>query len=287
MRPGRPPMNQPPVDAPPSEPLGVAAPSSDQLAQWMGALASPTRLRMLRLLQRPHYLEEVAGHVSLTRQAARKHLDQLVAVGLLERRSGVRPSGAVTEYVLLPEQLFRVLDDFEGFCAVRQGGPADYFKQTVSDGGAKARMPAAGSAAAAAARAPRSPRRPGDEAALILMRGLGHGKRVALAGGPGHAWCIGRDERCDLVLDYDPYISQRHADIQRAGPTRRDAPPPHRPAGEPGDHFTLHDLASTNGTRVNWKPVPPGQRVPLAHGDVISLGRSVLLFWNRPPQPPD
>jgi hypothetical protein len=59
---------------------------------------------------------------------------------------------------------------------------------------------------------------------------------------------------------HDPGASRRHA----------------RFVLEPDGAIALQDLASTNGTEVNGKAVPPGTRRRLADGDRVTLGR-----WTR------
>lgn len=71
---------------------------------------------------------------------------------------------------------------------------------------------------------------------------------------------IGREEGNAVQLN-DERISRYHVKIQ-----------------EDGDRLILTDLASTNGTRVNGEDV---QLRVLRYGDVIMLGRSVLLYGTR------
>src|SRR5687768_14152462 len=71
---------------------------------------------------------------------------------------------------------------------------------------------------------------------------------------------IGREEGNTVQLN-DERISRYHIKIQ-----------------EDGDHTILTDLASTNGTRVNGEDV---QLRVLRFGDVVTLGRSVLLYGTR------
>lgn len=71
---------------------------------------------------------------------------------------------------------------------------------------------------------------------------------------------IGREEGNTVQLN-DERISRYHIKIQ-----------------EDGDRLILTDLASTNGTRVNGEDV---QLRVLRYGDVIMLGRSVLLYGTR------
>jgi hypothetical protein len=75
---------------------------------------------------------------------------------------------------------------------------------------------------------------------------------------PPRGATIGRSRDCDIVLD-DSSISRRHAEI--------------RPAGE---GWTVADLGSTNGVRLNGRPVE-GSR-PLQAGDRVELGSTEIVF---------
>jgi pSer/pThr/pTyr-binding forkhead associated (FHA) protein len=85
---------------------------------------------------------------------------------------------------------------------------------------------------------------------------LAEGKRMPV--GPGGA-VIGRSRECDIVLS-DSNVSRRHAEI--------------RPAG--GDGWTITDLGSTNGVKVNGRRIQGPQS--LKRGDVIELGTSRATF---------
>ncbi len=89
------------------------------------------------------------------------------------------------------------------------------------------------------------------ETAVLLM----DGRRLVV--GPGGA-TLGRSRQSDLVLS-DPNVSRRHAEI--------------RPRG---GSWVLTDLGSTNGSRVNGRPVQ-GSEV-IRPGDEIELGATVLKF---------
>lgn len=90
--------------------------------------------------------------------------------------------------------------------------------------------------------------------ALLLL----DGRRVLVA--PGGA-LLGRSRECDVVLD-DAGVSRRHAQI------RSDA-----------EGWTIEDLRSTNGVRVNDGPVNGAQR--LRAGDRIGLGSTEMVFELR------
>jgi len=45
--------------------------------------------------------------------------------------------------------------------------------------------------------------------------------------------------------------------------------------------YLVHDLKSTNGTRVNGKELGPDSRVELHHGDTVQFGDVKLIFiWD-------
>jgi len=84
---------------------------------------------------------------------------------------------------------------------------------------------------------------------------VAEGKRMPV--GPGGA-VIGRSRECDIVLS-DSNVSRRHAEI--------------RPAG--GDSWTITDLGSTNGVKVNGRPV---SSAPLQSGDAVVVGTVDVRF---------
>jgi hypothetical protein len=81
------------------------------------------------------------------------------------------------------------------------------------------------------------------------------GRRLPI---PPRGATIGRSRECDVVLD-DAGISRRHAEI--------------RPGAE---GWTVTDLGSTNGLRVNGRAVR-GARL-LAPGDRVELGSTEIVF---------
>jgi hypothetical protein len=102
---------------------------------------------------------------------------------------------------------------------------------------------------AAQARAERASTR-----ALLVIGG-----RRLLVPPPGAV--IGRSRECDIVLE-DSGVSRRHAEIR---PTR--------------DGWTIADLHSTNGVRVNGRALRGAQE--LALGDRIELGSTEVVFELR------
>ena len=90
-------------------------------------------------------------------------------------------------------------------------------------------------------------------------------------GGTGIRYTIGRDSRCDLLIEHTS-VSRWHARLERA-------------AGR----WVLTDLGSTNGTRLNgWRVHHP---VPVQPGDQVSFGSARFVVrtdrqdgtWAAPP----
>ncbi|MDX6640480.1 MAG: hypothetical protein QOF12_1491 [Solirubrobacteraceae bacterium] len=87
---------------------------------------------------------------------------------------------------------------------------------------------------------------------------VAEGKRHAIA--PGGA-TIGRSRECDIVLG-DSNVSRKHAEL-RPGPQGA---------------WTITDLGSTNGVRVNGRALRSGQAQPLQAGDHLAVGTVDATF---------
>ena len=83
---------------------------------------------------------------------------------------------------------------------------------------------------------------------------VGDGRRSVVS---GDQLVIGRSRDCDLVID-DPNISRRHAEVRRSG-----------------EGWTVADLGSTNGVKVNGRRVESAALTP---GDELTLGVIKLKF---------
>lgn len=216
----------------------------EHLATALKALAHPKRLRLLRFVTEPRSLEEIAGELKVARQSAQEHLDQLVEMGLVEPRRGRGGHGPVTQYVVAVARLFDVYDRL----GTRLGVLAEELDEEVHVQLTTTALPARAPAAAA----PDAPR-------LVIVHGMRVGQTVPLVGtGP---WLVGRDPSAALCLDYDPYVSHRHAEVRR---------------GARG--FELADALSSNGVFVDWARVPRGGALPIANGSLVRAGKSLVLF---------
>lgn len=222
---------------------------ADALASAMRSLSNAKRLRLLRFLVEPHYLEDIARDLGVARQSAQEHVDQLLAQGLIEATRGRGDHGPVTAYVTNLPRLFDIYDQLG-----HQLGLVDRDMSERIHANART-APLEGASVARAA---------GDTPRVTIVHGIRIGQTVLLEGeGP---WLIGRDPHALLCLDYDHYVSHRHAEIRR---TR--------------GGFELADLYSSNGTWLDWRAIPRGGTSQLVNGGLLRVGKSLVLFRTTPP----
>jgi DNA-binding transcriptional ArsR family regulator len=240
--------------------VGEASDGATDLAAmsaYLRALAEPNRLELLRKLQVPRALEEIELHPTrrdrarrpdrpLSRQGVERHVRALQGMGLVQARRAERDGREVQEYVVNHARLFVVVDELRRLSLLRALGAAA--ADTVARDEVLELAPAL----------PPGP-------ALVLVWGANEGAVYPLRGaGP---WPVGREKGLAVSLPHDPFTSKRNAVLRRAA-----------------SGFAVESLPSTrNGTRVNWVPVPEGQRVPIAPGDTLGVGRSLLLFRGSGP----
>lgn len=214
----------------------------DGLAGYLKVLGNPKRLKLLQFLVKPHYLEEIASELKMARQTAQEHVQQLLDIGVVQRVRGRRDSGPVTEYVVVPQRLFRIHEEF---------AKLGVLEPELED--QPMRPPTSPMVTGAAA--PKEQ----DLPRLTIVHGMRIGQTMALTGqGP---WLVGREPTAAVVLDYDPFVSARHAEVRRSG------------AG-----FEVADLYSSNGTWVDWKRLARGSAQRVDNGAVVRVGKTILLF---------
>ncbi len=231
----------PHADALPARPV-----DADEIARALRPLASATRVGLLHFLTRPHYLEEIATHLGMSRQATQRHTDLLVEGGLIRRQPGVRDTGPVVDYVVSPQRLFALSEEFAKLAVLRPHGAIAARATEATDDPATVATPVG--------------------PALVLVHGVRLLRSWLLAPGDG-PWTIGRATTAYASLDYDPFVSQVHAEVRRE-------------AGR----IAIADAGSSNGTYVNGARVPDEGSTSLVPGDVIGVGKSLLVYRSGPQQ---
>lgn len=218
--------------------------ADDVLTTYLKAISHPKRLRILRLLAQPHTMEEIASELGVARQTAQDHVQQLYDAGLVVRMEGEGTTKPAFDYVVMPQRMFNLYEMIGELSEIKpdvdERAEVRYATESFREG---------------ATRGPADP----DLPRLSIVHGLRIGQTLTLAGeGP---WLLGRDPSSAIPLEYDPFASNRHAEIQRA------------PGG-----FTLTDLHSRNGTSLDWRTVAKGSTVKLENGSLVRIGKTLMLF---------
>ncbi len=230
-----------------------------EVAEILAALAYAPRLELMEILRIPRSIPDISlkplrasaasanPDRSVSRQTVAAHLAKLVSADLVREEREPGASRRHVKFVANAPRLYEVLDDLRRIC-VRTLSPvlAADETRTVSD--------------APTARHASGPR-------LVLVRGVNEGqvfplKETAREDG---TWKIGRRRGLQVALDFDRYVSTTHAIIQRE-------------AGPHGGHRISDAPESKNGTFVNWARLGEGEQHNLRSGDVISVGRTMLVF---------
>jgi len=86
-------------------------------------------------------------------------------------------------------------------------------------------------------------------------------------------YTIGRASEGQTVL---PDVDLAPFQAYEAGVSRL-----HALLGTQGNHLTIQDLGSSNGTRLNGQKIPPHAERSLANGDILTLGKLKLQILVR------
>lgn len=229
----------------------------DALEQHLRVLGYANRLELLHLLQWPKTVDEIELRPSasqagenpdrkISRQAVQNHLNRLAEAGLVQvgttRRKGGRE---VQEYRIDHAQLFAVLEELRKLSVYDGPGPVDPFETGELDVGSSSLWE--------------------EGPKLVLVHGVGEGRVFPLRDkeiDSPRGWVVGRAPSAHVALPYDPFISTENSEILRTK-----------------EGYRLLDLRTAkNGTLLNWRRLPIGGETPLKGGDVIGVGRSLLVF---------
>lgn len=233
--------------------LGLPVPDPDhpdvRLAHALAALATPTRIALMRALRTPRILAEIevkshepGSQRNLARQTVRQHLDVLLDAHMVSAHETERSRGETHEFVLNHQAVYALSEDLRALARLRPLVEPSMETAAANVGGAPAM------------------RRP----CLVLVKGLDEGTSFDLRPENGrHEWTIGRRRGAEVSLDFDPFVSSENSRI----------------AWIDGAHYLENVPGSRNGTMHNFRPVEDGRRQRLQQGDVVGVGRSLLVYW--------
>ncbi len=85
----------------------------------------------------------------------------------------------------------------------------------------------------------------------------------------------------DITLKTTEGVDLTRFEAHKSGVSRR-----HCLLRRQGDHLTVTDLGSTNGTFLNGERLEPGREYVVANGDHLSLGTLLIAIFFRAPARP-
>ncbi len=225
----------------------------ERLSVALASLANPARISILRKLCTPRFLKDLEVYVPsrdepdhqrlLARQTVKEHLDRLVKEEIVVARTKKGDYGVATEYVVNQQRLYHLTEEFRSLARLRPPVHLNAETASVMVGRQTSKI---------------------QGPCLVLVKGVDEGRVFSLTGrDENKEWVVGRNTDTDIVLDYDPFVSSKNSMLRSK---RRG--------------WTVEDLSeSRNGTAVNFDLIPKGQPVALQHGDILGIGRSLLLFY--------
>ncbi len=231
-------------------------PSLDRLAEHLRVLGNPNRLKLLYELRRPQSVsdlelapEKVAEGENpdrpISHQAVRGHLAKLDSIGVIATERRERDGHILDEYVLDHQRLFAIVEELRSLGELKAEKAAPTGETIVA--GREASTPSLS-----------GPR-------LMVVRGQREGRIFPLEDetlSADRGWVIGRKRGLAVSLDYDPFVSEENSEVLMNG-----------------NGFEIVDMeASQNGTFVNYEKLPSGGSKQIDNGDVISVGRTSLVF---------
>ena len=232
-----------------------------ELSEYLEVLSNPVRLKILKVIEKePREISEIASRIETSYANTKKHIDQLVAIGLVKKEAGfgretVKGIHPVWKFSLIEGGLETLIRNIGVFSSINI--PMGYGDIQSKIGPLKqAILTESG----------------GTFPALHLMEGTAAGKTFLI-----------RKDRIALGrIDPDFPAAAKEWDIalpvEYAAVTRISKP--HAIIYHAGDEWFIEDRGSSSGTYINSGHIAPMARTSLKNGDVIDLaiGESSARF---------
>jgi DNA-binding transcriptional ArsR family regulator len=223
-----------------------------ELSEYLDVLSNPARLKILKVIEKePKEISEIASRINTSYANTKKHIDQLVHIGLVKKEAGF---GRETAKGIHPVWKFSVA---EGSLAllIKNMGVFSRINVPMGYGEIQGRLESVRAAVLKEAGK--------DYPALHLMEGSGAGQtfllrkdRVLIGRVDPDAPSLSGDGDIVLPVEYGAVtrITKPHAIISRTGTT-----------------WQIEDRGSSGGTYVNTGLIAPMHKTILKTGDVIDL----------------
>lgn len=232
-----------------------------ELSEYLEVLSNPVRLKILKVIEKePREISEIASRIDTSYANTKKHIDQLVVIGLVKKEAGF---GRETVKGIHPVWKFSLVDG--GLeTLIRNIGVFSSINIPMGYGDLQARM---------------EPLRK----ALLEQSGQQFPALHLVEGGTaGKTYLLKRDRINIGRIDPDFPAAAKEGDIalpvEYASVTRISKP--HAILFKTAEGWFIEDRGSSSGTYVNAEHIAPMTRTPLKNGEVIDLaiGESSARF---------
>jgi len=232
-----------------------------ELSEYLEVLSNPTRLKILKVIEKdPREISEISSRIDTSYANTKKHIDQLVAIGLVKKEAGF---GRETVKGIHPVWKFSLVDGGLEML-IKNIGVFSRINIPMGYGDIQARLEPVRKALLEGSGL--------EFPALHLVEGNAAGKTYLL-----------KKERISIGrIDPDFPSHAKEGDIvlpvEYAAVTR--ITKPHAFLIRSGNEWFVEDRGSSSGTYVNAALITPMHKTPLKNGDVIdfAIGESSARF---------
>jgi DNA-binding transcriptional ArsR family regulator len=223
-----------------------------ELSEYLDVLSNPARLKILKVIEKePKEISEISSRINTSYANTKKHLDQLVHIGLVKKEAGF---GRETAKGIHPVWKFSVAEGSLELL-IKNMGVFSRINVPMGYGEIQGRLESVRAAVLKEAGK--------DYPALHLVEGTGAGKTFLL-----------KKDRV-LIGRFDPDAPSRSGDADILLPVEYSAvtriTKPHAVISRTGTSWQIEDRGSSGGTYVNTGLIAPMHKTSLKTGDVIDL----------------
>lgn len=223
-----------------------------ELSEYLEVLSNPVRLKILKVIEKePKEISEISSRIDTSYANTKKHIDQLVHIGLVRKEAGFGRETAkgihpVWKFSLAEGGLTMLIKNLGVFSRINI--PLGYAEiQGTLESVRAAVLKEAGS----------------DVPALHLVEGKGAGRTFLL-----------KNDRVQIGR-FDPDAPSKPGEGDIALPVEYVAvtriTKPHAIVMRAGTGWQIEDRGSSGGTYLNAVLITPMHRTPLKNGDIIDL----------------
>jgi len=223
-----------------------------ELSEYLEVLSNPVRLKILKVIEKePKEISEIASRIDTSYANTKKHIDQLVQIGLVRKEAGfgretVKGIHPVWKFSLAEGGLTMLIKNLGVFSRINI--PMGYGEiQKTLESVRAAVLKEAGA----------------DIPALHLVEGRGAGKTFLIRSDRVQIGRIDPDSPSRLG-ESDIALPVEYVSVTRI--TK-----PHAIVSRAGSGWQIEDRGSSGGTYVNSQLIAPMHKTPLGNGDIIDL----------------